>query len=41
MIRALILAAVLGGLSLAITGCHGQAGGSVGGNDTSSMTVPR
>jgi hypothetical protein len=39
MIRALILAVVLGGFALAMTGCHAQ--GSVGGNDTSSMAIPR
>ena len=41
MIRALIFAAMLGGLTLAITGCHAQGSGTVGGNDTSSMAVPR
>lgn len=41
MIRGLILTAILGALALAFTGCHAQAGGSVGGNDASSMSLPR
>lgn len=39
MVRGLIVAVVLTAFGMVMVGCHAQ--GAVGGNDASSMVVPR
>lgn len=41
MIRALLVAVVLGAFSLVTVGCHAAAGGSVGGNSDSLVSSAR
>jgi hypothetical protein len=41
MVRALLVAMVLSAFGMAMVGCHAQGSGTVGGNETSSMSLGR